>query len=175
MRQITKNICRYNELSDKAKETARQNDASSQGFIGEDEAFASLKKLAEHFGGNLDRYEVDFFDSMYSSARFDMSGTEDEAIGKLLEKLGSFNPETNKGLGDCVLTGVCYDEDAIDGFRIAYHGGERDIYKLMEAAFRSWLKSCQSECRSFYDDEDDCFAEHAKANNLEFYEDGKSF
>lgn len=180
MRTIETKVYTYGELSESARETARQNYAAEVGFISADEALASLRALAEHFGGKLTDYSIDFFNTSHSTARFDMPDFEgehedgpDAMIEELASQLGEYNPETLRGLGDCVLTGVCHDEDAIDGFRALYMTGERDLAKLMEAAFRTWLAACQDECEGFYSDED--FGEHAEANDLEFYADGSPF
>lgn len=178
MRQKTINIYEYSELSDSAKETARQNYAASVGYLHGDEAMESITKLAEHFSGKITNYEIDWSGGCcHSTMEFDMPHEDDMDASEIearLNKLGTFNPETLKGHGECLLTGVCYDEDAIDGFRKAWHEGERDIYKLMEAAFRSLLAQCHSEYDCFYgnEDGDSEFAEHCEANNMEFYEDG---
>jgi len=173
MRQITVNILKYAELSPSAKETARQNYAATEGFISGDEALASIKALAEHFGGKVANYEIDWSGGFcHSTMSFEMPlrWSPRTEIERRLIALGDYNSETLKGLGDCKLTGVCYDEDAIDGFRKAWHDGERNINKLMEAAFRSLLAHCHSEYEDFYTDES--FAEHADANDYEYYEDG---
>lgn len=190
MRQetVTRNIYKYSELSDDAKETARQNYAANHGYLHADEAFASMNALAEHFNGRIKNYEVDFFECSHSSMTFDMpdfdylTEFENDAeteIKERLDTLGEYNPETLKGHGECKLTGVCHDEDAIDGFRKAWHDGERDLEKLMQAAFRNWLKVCQSDCAYFYGNDpeagDEDFAEHCDANNYEFYEDGSFY
>lgn len=180
MRTVETAVYSYDELAETARTAARQQYAAEVGFTSADEALASLRALAEHFGGTLADYEIDFFNGSHSTARFDMPDFEFEhedgaaaVIEELASQLGEYNPETLRGLGDCVLTGVCHDEDAIDGFRALYMTGERDIHKLMEAAFRTWLAACQDECEGFYSDGD--FSEHAEANDLEFYADGSPF
>lgn len=173
MRDAVIKIYEYSELSDKAKEVARQADAEANGFVFSEEYIESLKKLALHFNGKLGRYGIDWFNGSHSYASFDMPEMEKEEIEKLLGELGSFNPETLKGNGSCVLTGCGSDEDAIDGFRIAFHGGETDLEKLMQAAFKTWLKAGQSECEAHYSDEG--FGETADANDYEFLEDGSRY
>jgi len=183
MREVTTKVCRYDELSDAAKEQARQDYAGTVGYLSGDEALDSIKKLAEHFGGRVTNYDIDWSGCCsHSSMEFDLPDDMDaKEIESRLSKLGTFNPETLKGHGcwrmqkTCELTGVCYDEDAIDGFRKAWHEGERDLHKLMEAAFRSLLKQCHSEYECFYSDEDEAFAEHCEANDYEFYESGKPY
>ncbi len=168
--QIT--IYKFSELSDKAKQKAKDDYASHFGYNWGDEAFDSIKKLAEHFGGKVTNYDVDFFNCSHSSMSFDMPDDMTKAeIRRRLKELGTYNRRTLKGHGDCKLTGYCADENAIDGFRIAFvRGKETDLNKLMEAAFRSWLKAAQDDCEDFYSDE--TFGEHCEANEYEFKEDG---
>jgi hypothetical protein len=100
----------------------------------------------------------------------DMSSEE---ISERLASLGTYDPETLKGHGDCVLTGYVHDENAIDGFRIAFNAGETDLNKLMEAAFRSWLAACQADYADQQSEEQ--FGETCEANEYEFTEDGVLF
>jgi hypothetical protein len=173
-RTIETRIVKFAELSDKAKQRAMDDYAAVFGYSWADEALNSLKALAAHFGGKMTQFNVDWFDSSYSSAKFEMPDEMDEGeIKAKLDALGSYNAETLRGLGDCILTGFCADEDAIDGFRQAWGKGERDIGKLMEAGFRSWLKAAQADCQDFYTAER--FEEHADANEYEYYEDGRAF
>ncbi len=190
MREISVKVLKYEELSDSAKETARQNYAANMGYLHGDEALETMTKLAEHFGGKVSNYEIDWTGAVcHSTMEFDMPDYEngfdatgyengEAEIERRLGLLGEFNPETLKGVGECKLTGVCYDEDAIDGFRKAWHDGERDIHKLMTAAFDNMLKQCQSEYDCFYahgENDDSEFAEHCEANEMEFYEDGSDY
>jgi hypothetical protein len=169
-RHIQVKVCKFSELSEKAKDRAKQEYATLFGYAWSEEALESLKELTKHFGGRIKDYNIDYFESSHSSAEFDMPDMEEDEIKELLDELGDYNPETLKGNGDCKLTGYCADEDAIDGFRRAFHEGERNLEALMDAAFDSWLKACQSDCEAFYSDED--FGEHCEANDYEFYEDG---
>lgn len=172
MRTKTVGVYKFSELSEVAKDRAKQNYASLFGYSWADEAIQSLKALAVHFCGKLKDYEVDWFDSSYSNATFDMPKMEANEIELLLASLGSHDAKTLRGNGDCVLTGYCADESAIDGFRMAWHKGERDLNALMQAAFDSWLKDCQADCKSFYEDEQ--FSEHCEANGYEFDENGNA-
>ncbi len=174
MRKISVNVCKFEELSPAAKQRAKDDYARYEPYMHSDEALDSLKKLAEYFGGKLSNYCIDWFDSSPSDASFKMpDDLEEEEIKRRLDNLGGYNPDTLMGNGECLLTGVCTDENAIDGFRKAWHAGERDLDKLMQAAFKQWLKDCQEDCNWFYEDEN--FAEHCEANEYEFYEDGKMF
>lgn len=181
MRTIETPIYKFSELSTKVKEAAKEAHYQACGYSWSQEALGSLKALAKHFGGKLVAWSIDWQDNCLGWARFtmlidDLGETEREQtqeIQKRLEALGSYNPDTQKGNGDCVLTGYCSDEDAIDGFRIAFHGGERDLNKLMQAAFKHWLQACQADCKSQYEDE--AFDETCEANGYEFYENGRLY
>lgn len=174
---VTRTAYQFDELTDKAKDRAIQSHFDAVGWSWNSEAIASLKALAEHFGGRLTDWQVDFFGNSYSSASFAMPENEygngaewhNELAGKLL-MLGSYDPETLKGHGDCKLTGVCFDESAIDGFRKAFHQGETDLESLMQSAFCSWLADCLADCADLL-----CykqFSETCEANGYEFDENG---
>ncbi len=171
MKTKTYNVYTFAELSESAKQRAKDQFAESVGFNWGDDYLASLKALAEHFNGKLSDYQIDWFAGSYSSADFDMPEMGAAEIAAKLAALGSFDPETLKGHGDCKLTGFCGDEGAIDGFRKAYHGGERDLSKLMQAAFAEWLKEAQSDCEGQFTDE--TFGETADANDWTFTESGE--
>jgi hypothetical protein len=170
-RNFTQTIYRFSELSDKAKQRAKDDYANAEGYAWQAEQMDSLKALAAHFGGELADWSIDFFGASHSSAKFAMPEMSAKEIKELLGQLGTYNKRTDKGHGDCKLTGFCGDEDAIDGFRIAWRNGERDLSTLMDAAFDSWLKAAQTDCEYQYSDE--AFAEHCEANDYEFHEDGR--
>lgn len=171
MKTRTYNVYTFAELSDKAKQRAKDQFAADMGFSWGDEYLASIKALAAHFDGKASNWSIDWFASSYSSMSFDMPDEmEPDEIAARLAKLGTFNPETLRGNGDCLLTGYCGDEDCIDGFRAAWHKGERDLKKLMDAAFDTWIKAAQSDCEAQF--KDDTFQETAEANNWEYEEDG---
>lgn len=173
MHTVEIGVYSFEELSEEAKDRVRENWKSIDGYNDHDEAMESLKHLAKHFGGELKDWEIDWFDGSYSHATFEMpDDMEYDQVAQRLGALGTFNPETGCGHGDCELTGYCHDEWAIDGFRqhwIAY--GEPDLDKLMQAAFKTWLKACQSDCEHQYSDE--AMQENCEANGYEFYEDGE--
>lgn len=173
MREVAIKVYTFDELSPAAKQRAKDRYASGNGYICAGDAMNSLRALANHFGGKLANYEIDWFDGSYSSTKFDMPELEPEEITERLGDLGDFNPETLKGHGDCKLTGYCADEDAIDGVRIAWNEGERDLDRLMQAAFTTWLMAAKADCAAFY--ENDEFSQHCEANGYEFLEDGSFY
>ena len=171
MKTIEVKVYQFGELSEKAKERAKQKHAELFGYAWQDEAIASLKALAEAFGAKLKNYEVDFFNTSHSGATFDVPELSREEIRERLSSLGSYDPKTFKGNGGCKLTGYCADDDALDGFRQAFEGGESDLETLLQAGFDSWLKAAQTDCEDQYEDEQ--FGETCEANGYEFREDGR--
>ncbi len=174
VRVITTPVYAFNDLDDKAKETARNwfREGQAEHYAWSDEALKSLAALAEHFGGKLTKYSIDFTGAYSPSfATFDMPELEPKEIKRLMSELGSYNKKTLRGLGDCKLTGYCADENAIDGFRIAFKQGERDLETLMQSAFDSWLKDCQSDCE--YQNSDEQIDETIRANEYTFTEHGE--
>jgi hypothetical protein len=172
METRTYQVFKFSELSKQGKERAKADYAADIGYSWADEALASIEALAAHFGGKVSRYSIDWFDSSPSSMSFDMPEMEKDEIERRLRELGDFNAKTLKGSGDCVLTGVCHDEDAIDGFRIAFmRNGETDLNALMRAAFDSWLNICQSDCEYQYKNKE--FSEHCDANGYMFTANGE--
>lgn len=171
MKTVEVKVYEFKELSEKAKEKAKQDYAALFGYAWQDEALASLKAMAKAFGAKLRDYEVDFFNSSRSGAKFDAPNLSRREIKNILAGLGSYDPKTLQGHGDCKLTGFCMDEDALDGFRRAFEGGESDLDTLLQAGFYSWLKSAQADCEGQYGDEQ--FAEHCEANEYWFTENGR--
>ena len=173
MKTVKVKVYEFKELNEKAKEKAKQDHAALCGYAWQDEAIASLKAMAEAFGAKLRDYEVDFFNSSHSSATFDAPDLSREEIRERLSALGSYDPKTLMGNGDCKLTGYTMDEYAMDGFRRAFEGGESDLNTLLQAGFDSWLKAAQADCEGQYEDEQ--FAENCEANGYEFTEYGERF
>lgn len=174
MRTATIQVYKFEELSQKAKDAARA-EFMSWGYSWQKEAFDSLKELIARFGAKLDNWQIDYFACSHSSIKIDADACEyeEDELRAIIDGLGSYNPETLKGLGDCVLTGYCMDEAAIDGVRAAYFAGVRSVDKLLQAGFDSWLKSCQADCESQFTDE--YLKDHCEANEYEFTESGELF
>jgi hypothetical protein len=168
----TRTLYKYPELSPKAQERALTDYVTTEDYHWATEAMDSLKALAVEFGAKLADWNVAWDASSHSRATFQVSDewTREEIAAKLAT-LGTFDPTTLKGHGDCMLTGYCQDENAIDGFRAAFHGGESDMERLLDAGFRTWLDAVHA------DYEDQCsaesFADMAAANEWEFTEAGE--
>jgi hypothetical protein len=162
----------YDELSPEAQAEARDWFRVRTEFLRADEYLASIEALAAHFGGRVKDYELDWSNSTTpSSMEFEMPDMDPAEIEARLNQLGSFDPETLRGHGDCKLTGMCYDENAIDGFRRAFFKGETDLESLMQAAFDSWIESAHKDYD--YDQSDEAVAETIQANDFRFTAEGK--
>lgn len=177
MRTIEVTIYKFSELKKDAKQHAVDEHFNALGYCHADNAMKSLTALAEHFNGKLTDWSIDW-GSTHSWVKFDMPEDDDEnshdnwhqlTYDKLAE-LGTYDPVTLKGRGDCKLTGYCMDESAIDGFRAAFCAGEDDLGRLMQAAFRTW----HADCISDYEDmmSFDSFSETCDANDYEFTKNG---
>lgn len=180
-KDINITVYEFKELSDKAKDRARNSYVETFGYSGDSDALNSLKALAENFDGKIATYSIDWLDSSPSYAKFDMPDEDDhededaylEWLKGKIDALGSYDPETLKGKGDCVLTGYCMDEDAIDGLRIAYmRNGITDLNALMKEAFKSWLKACQAD--ALHQISDEGMQETSEANEWFYLENGRS-
>lgn len=171
MKTRTINVYSFNELSPDARLTAKRKHEEVFGYAWGRDAIKSLEALANHFGAKLRDYSIDWSGSYsHSYAKFAAPEMAADDIAARLARLGSFNPKTGKGLGDCVLTGFCADEDAIDGFRAAWIAGERDLDRLLNAAFVTWLAAARADYAAGYDD--DAFAEMSDANGWEYHANG---
>lgn len=140
-------VFQFSELSEEAQEGAIQKYYELFGYNWASDAIASLKALAERFGGKLANYDLDWQGA--GRATFSMPDSDEMDSGEIsnrLYQLGTFNAATGKGNGDCKLTGYCADEDAIDGFRAAFTAGETDLQVLMQSAFKSWFNACKADC-----------------------------
>lgn len=173
MRKATITVYQFSELSEEAKERVRHNEMQNTGYSWSDEAIKSLEALAEHFDSKLVDYSIDWFNSSPSYVEFASVYHSEEQLKNLISKLGSVNPETGKGKGNCVLTGYWVDEDAIDWLREVFNNGERVTVRLLQAAFEALLEVCQEDCKHQYSDEG--LAELAEANDWEFLENGDIF
>lgn len=172
MRTITKKVYSFDELSEDAKQKALQDYSIEDTYHWDNEALQSLKKGLEHFNCSLENYSIDYLEPHRNSFRLDLYYDhygEDE-LYELIESMGSYNPETLRGNGDCKFTGVCFDEDFADGVRKEYYSGERDLHELMMAGIGTWETAVQRDCEYQFSEEG--YKEHCEANEYEFYEDG---
>lgn len=187
-------VYRFSELSDEAKDNVRDR-LQSHGWDRDDEFGSTLRALVKHFGGRLADYDIDWTGGTYSTVEFDMPEDEGfipeywtaedddgnldeerllemkrEEIKRLLDQLGEYNPETLRLAGECKLTGVYCDDDAIDAVRKAFVEGESDLDELMQAGFDALLTTAKKQFEFDYSDEG--LTEDCEANDWWFDEDG---
>ena len=192
--QRTITVYNFDELSSEAKDRVCQW-FNSDGYHFAEEALDSLKKLAEHFNGKLVNWSIDLDCYSRSSASFRMPDIGYGEFARLLGELGTYDPTTLRGNGDCKLTGVCSDEWAIDGLREAFaaymppdesterfdaDGDElddwdlmssEDVTELMQSAFHNWLKIANEDWE--YQCSEEYVKENCEANDYMFYENGE--
>jgi hypothetical protein len=171
-RTIEKTLYKFHELSDDAKQGALASHNEHDTYAWSSEAIASIKALAEHFGGRLTNYGIDWLNPGRSSFKFDMPDDMPvKEVRSLLKELGTYNKRTGKGHGQCKLTGYCADDDCIDGFRLAFRNDpKQSLDDLMHYAGEELL---QSACRDYeHQLSEEAFAESCEANGYEFDEHG---
>ena len=171
MKTKTINVYEFSELSDKAKENAISNYITYFEYGWGDEAIKSVEAFCEHFGCTVNNYSIDFLEPNRNNFSISYAELEDGEIESLLNELGDYNKDTFKGLGDCKLTGVCFDEDVIDGFRTAWFNGERDLRELISEGISEWESSVRSDAE--YQISEEGFADHCDCNNIEFNKEGE--
>lgn len=80
-----------------------------------------------------------------------------------------------KRSADCVLTGVCYDNDILQPFydflkKPSSHTTLEDLFKEMEGAIEQTYKDCEEWINSY-----EFIADELEANGYEFTEEGETF
>lgn len=176
MQTVTKtyNVYSFDELSEKAKQKAINDYMNDESYFWGNDAIKSIEALAYKFNAQLKDYSIDWLVKCRSSWSFDVPYDMDEdELKRIINSLGEYNKETLKGLGECVLTGTCFDEDAIDGLRKAYFKGERDINELLMSAMNSLYDACQYDYEQQWTEE--YFSEFAEANGYQFLENGELY
>jgi len=174
MKTKTINLYEFSELSDEAKQTALNNNANTSEYFWGDDAIKSLEKFMEHFNCSLTRYSIDWFEKYRNEIKIDipdyMENISVKELRGYIKSMGKFNPKTKRGLGECKFTGYCADEDAADGARKAFFGGERNLYDILYAGYKEWYRVANTDYEFQLSEEG--FSEHCDANDYEFNEDG---
>ena len=170
MRTETITIYTYEELpTDKAKTKARDWYREGWDYPWGDDAIASLKAFAKHFGATLRDWSIDWSNSCYSSAKFHYT-PDDIEDANALEAFIAAKVGELKHDGSCQFTSYCADDDCNEGAVKAYAAGERDLNAILQAGFQSWLAAAQADYAASM--EDDAVAESIIANGYEFLADG---
>lgn len=174
MRTIEVKLFRFEELSDTAKEVARDwwRQCEIEHNSVEDEAWESAQKFAECFGVDL---RALYWDRVYSDARYPTLSEEENEEGETVtETVGAFIKRHMPEGEDCPFTGVCYDEELLDTIRKNIDNNstdDADLRAVLSECFDDLCRSVRSELE--YRNEDAQVDESIVANEYEFTVDGK--
>lgn len=178
MRTIETTLYRFDELSDSAKDRARENFRRS-GYLDDidqwnwQEASASRKAFLDEFRADLrsGHYQSE---SVHVSPKYDQV---DGAIGeisyvRLWKYLQANHADCISKIGHCQFTGVCWDENLLDGIA-------EFMRKPYRTDFESLLYSCCEDLRNAVENEseyqysDEAIDESIRANEYEFTNQGE--
>lgn len=200
MRTIERQIFRYDELSEQAKQVAIESmkeEISSVRIESDSYEYQNtLDKIEQIFRVNVYDWRVDEYNSYF---RFDFVGIDEDTENEprlLLRYLNNnvlpcidnkkrYYSKTarasrksrisyNNNYEYC-LTG-CWCDDAVDnalnniGQSLKKHLNAREF---VESILEGFFKQWQNDCE--YSASDDCIAEEIEANDYEFYENGKPY
>ena len=157
MRVIEKTIYHYDELSDKAKETARDSFRDLE-YAWSDESRKSIEAFCSTFNVKLLDYSV----GAYYPIEYKTDATNDNFRGK---RLSQFNR-------DHMPTGYCLDNDLWITFYDVFKttGNAKHAFnKALEVGFKAWREDME------YQTTDEYIDDFIIGNEYEFYENGKLF
>lgn len=158
MRQETIQIFRFEELSEDAKEKARQWYRGIAEYHWMDESRESIERFCEEFGIKLRDWEV----STYRPFNYSTNAENRHFRGRKLREFSRDYMPTGYCL-DCSLWITFYDEfkrtgDAKAAFDLALYQG-----------FRDWCNDLEAQ------EGDEYIDDHIIANGYEFTEDGERY
>ncbi len=157
MRTIPVNLYTFGELSDKAREKASQELYFAAEYPCHDENRDTLKAIEKAF--KLERFDWGY-DVCGSWSCFEVPHDLKQGMGK----------KAIKRLFDIYLNdGFWLTEFFKSDFMTAFetHG---DIKQALNGAISGVIKACQKDTEEYFSEES--LADHAVANEYEFYEDG---
>lgn len=170
MRTETKTVTYYtiNELSESAKERARDWWMQDMDYAWNDEWMDSMQAFCKVFPIKAKDYQIGAFCSAYVRADFtsdlDLSGVRlfkyiQNNFGHLLG-------------GDCPLTGYCGDESLFDPIRAFMKRPSKNVSfsDLLTECLDNWAEDFKSDMESQHDPE--YVDDHLETNGYEFLEDG---
>jgi len=156
MRTIEKTLFTFEELSDSAKETARENWRANMDFAWSDESIDSIKAFCEYFNVTLTDWRV----GAYEPFDYETNAENRHFRGVKLKTINRDSMPTGYCL-DCDLWFTFYDEfkrtgDAKNAFDDAIYAG-----------FKAWRDDME------YQLSDESIDESLTINEYEFYENGE--
>ena len=156
MRTETIAIFQVNELSDAAKDRARDWWRSGGETFWSDESLDSIKAFCEHFGARLTGWSI----GAYAPYSFDVDAPASLFRGLKLR-------DVNR---DAMPTGYCLDCSLWFTFHDTFKAtgcASKAFEAALEQAFKDWRADLESQL------EDEYIDEHLIANEYEFTEDGR--
>lgn len=198
MRTVETQVFQFDELSDAAKEKARDWYRSGDSYPWAEENRDSLEKFCEVFpvkardwsydawnfsmdaratcddetaeltGPRLLAYLQNNYAEVFSQAKRYSKGAPYHP-GVKVRKSRVMREETS-----CPFTGDCMDESLLDPLRAFLKKPDgRNFADLLTDCLESWAKACQQDCE--YQNSDESVEETIRANEYEFTEDGERF
>ena len=156
MRIVEETIYHFDELSDKAKETARDSFRDMEPFWTK-ESIQSIEAFCDTFDVSLLDYSVDIYRSFYRT-----NASNANFRGK---RLSQFNR-------DYMPTGYCLDNELWTAFYDVFKttGDAKYAFNAaLYAGFKAWREDMK------YQTTDEYIDDFILANGYEFYENGKLF
>ena len=157
MRTISFNAYKFDELSDEAKENARDWwSGIGEEYFWWNEAVQSLEAFCDHFNVTIKDYSVDTWGHSY----VDTDASNQNFRGLKLKVVDREQMPTGY-CADCDLWYTFHDEFKRTG----------DALHAFNEAIDAWLKAVRSDME--YQQSDEFIDDHLTANEYEFTEDGK--
>lgn len=156
MRTIEKTVFTFDELSDDAKEKARDWYREGDEFPWSEEYEVSINAFIDHFGASLKDWDIGPWSPLDYRVEFDNSNFRGV-------KLSQFT-------GEEMPTGFCADCDLWGTFRDEFKrtGDATHAFKeAVRAGFKAWRSDWE------YSLSDEAVDESIRANEYEFYENGE--
>ena len=163
----TYNVYTFEELSEEAKEEARNKWRESEEYPWWDESNDTMKAFAEAFNVTIKDYEISLYCRSY--IRFEVENEELKGL-RLWKYL--LNNYSHLLKNDSYLTGYCMDDDIMKPIRdfMKHPCLTVTLYSLMQSCFNSFIKSVIADME--YQQSDEYIDETIMLNEYDFLENG---
>ena len=189
MQTVEIQIFKFNELSETAKEKAREWYRRGMEFHFADEYLQTIIEGCEAFSYSFDRYSIDFDSPSRSEWRAENSGDESELSGNRLrtylvnnfwrrfaqpKKYGKRVSRITMEKTDCPFTGMYADEVFMDVFRAFLAKPTSQTFsELIEEAIEAVIHAGAKEWE--FQQSNEAVDEEIELNEYDFEEDGTKF
>jgi hypothetical protein len=176
VRTITKTVFEFSELSESAKQTAREWYRANRDYDWASENLESLKKWADWMRVEITGHSLGGSDNRDNHVRWHlnidswMADLRGVRLWKFLNN--QFNlPDLS---GSCPFTGYRFDETLLNVFReFMARPWDASYRDLIRASIDKFVCDYSADVDYYYDDES--IDESIEVNECEFYEDGSVF